>query len=123
MCSFHYILSLAAELSPLELVNFSKSLLSRALLLKFTHNVCVYMKLCICNFHVCPSVCPWTQFCPELPLLNHSPFCDQNLLYDNGLVGGMITFSDGSSLSWTTSVILASGGIQALMGLYPFPKQ
>ena len=49
------------------------------------------MKLCICNFHVRLSVCSWTQFCPELPLLNHSPFCDQNL------VGGMITFSDNSS--------------------------
>ena len=44
------------------------------------------------------SVCPWTQFCPELPLLNHSPFCDQNLLYENALVGGMITFSDSSSV-------------------------
>ena len=42
------------------------------------------MKLCICNFHVCLSVCLSiclrTQFCPELPLLNHSPFCDQNLV-------------------------------------------
>ena len=55
------------------------------------------MKLCICNFHVGLSVRWWTQFCPELPLLNHSPFCDQNLLYDNVLVGGMITFSDSSS--------------------------
>ena len=44
---------------------------------------------------VCPSV--QTQFCRELPLLNHSPFCDQNLLYDNALVAGMITFSDSSS--------------------------
>ena len=26
--------------------------------LKFTHNVCLYMKLCI--------FCPWTQFCPEI---------------------------------------------------------
>ena len=44
------------------------------------------MKLCICNFHVRSSVCPWTHFCPELALLNHSPFCDQNLLYENALV-------------------------------------
>ena len=43
------------------------------------------------------SVGPWTQFCPELLLLNHSPFCDQNLLYDNAQVGDMITFSDSSS--------------------------
>ena len=57
----------------------------------------VYIKLCICNFHVCPSVCPWTQFCLELPLLGHCPFCDQNLLYDNTLMGIMITFSDSSS--------------------------
>ena len=63
------------------------------------------MKLCICNFHVRPSACPWTQFYPELPLLNHSPFCDQNLLHYNALakvcvcVGGgvMITFCDSSS--------------------------
>ena len=48
-----------------------------------------------------PSVCPWTQFCPELPLLNHSPFFDQNLLFDNALGGGgccMVTFSDSSSI-------------------------
>ena len=43
----------------------------------------------------CPSVCPWIQLCLELPLLNHSPFCDQNLLYDNVLVGGV----------WSQSVI------------------
>ena len=37
------------------------------------------------------------NFFQELPLLNHPPFCDQNLLYDNVMVGGMITFSDSSS--------------------------
>ena len=94
-------LSLVAELSRLELVNFTKSLLSRALLLhfassaqKFTHEV-VHMQFSCPS--VCPSVCPLTQYSPELPLLNHSPFCDQNLLYDNALVGGMIMFSDSSS--------------------------
>ena len=58
---FISILSLVAELSPLELVNFTKSLLSRALLLlfcKYWSNVCVYMKLCICNFYVHLSVRP-----------------------------------------------------------------
>ena len=45
------------------------------------------------------SVCPWTEFCLELPLLHHSLFCDQNLLFDNALVGGMIMFSDSSSFS------------------------
>ena len=51
-------LSLVAELSPVELVNFTKSLLSRALLIHFckycseiyTMFVCI-MKLCICYFH------------------------------------------------------------------------
>ena len=51
--------------------------------------MCVY-KIVHIQFS-CPSVhpcvCPWTQFCLELPLLNHFPFCDQNLLYDNALVG------------------------------------
>ena len=55
-----------------------------------------------------PSIYPWTQFCPELPLLNHSPFCDQNLPYDNALLGGMITYSDSSlflSLSLSLSKV------------------
>ena len=50
---FITIMSLVADLSPLELVNFTKSLLSRAFsyifvstALKFTHKVCV----CIVNF-------------------------------------------------------------------------
>ena len=57
----------------------------------------MYMKLCIDNFHVRLSVYLWTQFCLELPLLNYSPFCDQNLLNDNALLGVMITFIDSSS--------------------------
>ena len=106
MCNFHDNTIIGWGIVSPWTCNFTKSLLSRALplhfgstALKFTLNVSVYMKLCTCNFHVSvrPFVCPWTQFCPELPLLNHSPFCDQNLLYHNALVGGMITFSDSSS--------------------------
>ena len=65
---------------------------------------------------VCASVCPWIQFCAELPLLNHSPLCDQNLLYDNALVGvwsrsvialvfSEIIFSDHTDLSQNFSTI------------------
>ena len=82
---FITILSLVAELSPLELVNFTKSLLSRTLLLHFCKYCSEIYTMFVC---ICLSVRPWTQFGPELPLLNHSPFCDQNLLYDNVLVGG-----------------------------------
>ena len=107
---FITILSLVAELSPLELVNFTKSLLSRAFLIHF----CKYFSeiyTCLCVYEVvhmqfsCPSVCPWTQFCPELPLLDHSQFCDQNLLYDHALVWGMITFSDSSSLRKSLKIL------------------
>ena len=55
---FMTILSLVVKLSSLQHVHFTKSLLPRALVLhfckycyEFTHNVCVYLKLCICNFH------------------------------------------------------------------------
>ena len=96
------ILSLFAELSPLELVNFTKSLLSRALLLHFckycSENYTMFVCKWSCVYAIFMSVCPWTQFCLELPLLNHSPICDQNLLYDSALVGSMISFSDSSSL-------------------------
>ena len=70
---FITILSLVAELFPLELVillnhcnpeHYFNIFSSTAL--KFTYNVCVYMKLCICNFHVRLSVRLWTQFCLEL---------------------------------------------------------
>ena len=47
-----------------------------------------------------PSPCEFDWII--VPLLNHSPFCEQNLLYDNAQGGGgglfvMIMFSDGSS--------------------------
>ena len=108
---FIIILSLVAELSPLELVNSTKLLLPRALLLHFckycseiyTQYLCVYE---VVHMQIFMSVCWWTQFCPELPLLNHSPFCDQNLLFDNALVRGMITFSDSSCFHSYISLVL-----------------
>ena len=51
----------------------------------------MYMKLCICDFHVRLSV---DTILSRATLTK--PFSDQNLLYDNALVGGIITFSDNS---------------------------
>ena len=59
--------------------------------------VCIWSCAYAIFMSICLAVCLWTQFCPELPLLNHFPFCDQNLLYDDALVGGMIMLSDSSS--------------------------
>ena len=52
MCNFHDHTSLVAELSPLKLVNFAKSLLSRALLLYF----CKYCSEVVHMQFSCPSV-------------------------------------------------------------------
>ena len=60
---FITILSLVAELSPLVLVNFTKSLLSRALLLHFCKYCSEIYTQCLCVYEVvhmqfsCPSVC------------------------------------------------------------------
>ena len=49
---FITILSLVAELSPLELVNFTKSLLSRALLLHFCKYCSEIYSYCLCVYEV-----------------------------------------------------------------------
>ena len=49
---FITILSLVAELSPLELVNFTKSLLSRALPLQFCKYCSEIYTLCLCVYEV-----------------------------------------------------------------------
>ena len=53
---FITILPFVAELSPLELVNFTKSLLSRALLLHFckycSENYTMFLCLCSCAYAI-----------------------------------------------------------------------
>ena len=96
---FITMLSLVAELSPL--VNFTTPTFLQVLLWNLhIIFVCIWNYAYAIFMSVCPSVCPWTQFCAELPLLNHSPFCDQNLCYDNALVGDVITFGDSSMVSF-----------------------
>ena len=89
---FMTILSLVVELSSLELENFYWIIVDQGNNPTVLHvlNSKLHTMLLVVYSSACANILSVFSTLTK-------PFCDQNLLYDNALVGGMITFSDSSS--------------------------